>query len=422
MLRVQDLSQSFVLKQALDVDHLEGAAVPLHPLGQLVSSKVFRRVWVQLGESLRRREQPRQPGDQRREAAEVKKEDEQDEEEEEPVLPGNPFVDSLDELDCDGSVDDNSATTATDVPLSLSVVVRDILPEALTYWADLVDRTSSGSISSREAWGWLEGCSYQQREEQIQLMFRAGIGIYRKSFRSSSSQVMEALEAHASIEWCLDAIPGLLNAHVVLHTASTAPGNTTAAGGGDGGTTATGMTNDPVPNDNNLSLGDSGASPGAPGDGETRTTDGDLPDKSSEAPLSRIFTTVPKADATRGELEFIAMDLSTRWGSLSLHDAADAWQKVREWGSNDAPDSGDRGHHIPNHKVDGGSVEGGRLDHRLGHAAAFPHPPGRLGLLGRSRVHVNMLHKLSESPALVRWLLEVCTTALFVLTGSARFR
>lgn len=480
---MQDLSQSFVLKQALDFEHCEAAAVSLHPLEQLVSSKVFRRVWVQLGEKVQHQQQPKNPGDQHREAKQGKEEDED-------VFPGNIFHQSVDEFISDGGeshiedddrVDDgwdilhdnsyslsmaesqdekfsnvgegrsgkkdwqqeskkpkgfttendgestrgglqqgdnnsaaNSATTSTDVSLTLSVVVRDVLPEALACWTDLLDRMSSGSISSREAWGWFgEGFSAHQRAKQLELMFRAGNDFHRTSSYFSSIQICEALEAHASIEWCLDAIPGLLHAQSVLHSASTA---ITAGGAKDERTRATSVSNDPAPPENDSNLTNSGSGPGVtdegetstveselPGDGKMRTVDGELQDESSEAPVSRIFVTVPEDDASRAELESIARDLSTRWGHFSLRNAAKAWQKVNEWESS----GGHIDHPIFHHTGDGGSLQSGRSDNQLRSAAAFSHPPDRFGLLDRSRAHVNMLRKLAGSPALVRWLLEV---------------
>lgn len=210
-----------------------------------------------------------------------------------------------------GSGDRDNATSAESPntfvrPLSLSIVISDVLPAALRRWHDLVDRTSYGTIPSSEAWGWFGAGSAQHREEQVRfLLMTASPAAARISYHAHAyhgppaprrnteedlelvKRVLSALEAHTSIQWCLSAVPGLLDAQVVLNTAQSEPGPEVGAGAEESGATPR---NEPV---------------------ESSST---------------IFAAPHTEDASRIELQQILQELMQKWDHLSLNDATVAWK------------------------------------------------------------------------------------------------
>lgn len=313
-----------------------------------------------------------------------------------------------------------SAEATPERSLPLSAVLRHVIPAARGAWNDLSDRISARIISAHEAWKWLgEGFSTQQRAAEVRLMLssptckevttacpQVGIAVSRRRQQQKQQQILEALAAHASVKWCMDAIPALLQAQEVLYTVSSARSN---APGGEGEEAVTpGTVNEsdstsssPAPMNNNPPPEQSETTPESI-DGSLKVAEEghgiDLPSGSS---LTQIFATAPEDDATRAELQNIMKDLRKKQARHSLLDAAQAWKRVTAWGRGDGLLGKGGGGSKPKYSGVGRGVLSGL-------EAAFTRQTDKSVPRHLSRVHIGMLQKLSESPALVGWLIQVC--------------
>lgn len=242
--------------------------------------------------------------------------------------------------------------------LSLDNVITRVVPLALARWGDLVDRISSGKIDVKEAWVIFPG-SDCHREEQVRQVFawlagrRSGIQAASQTAESGAARFLDALEAHASIKWFLDAAPKLLDAQVVLYSASTL--------------------------EERLAVGAGAADPGATAStGDASQGDRSVADSGSVS--SAIFATPLDEDASRTALEGILQTLQMRWTHISIGEASTAWSDAGDWGRPVFSRSNRRQRGL------------GEENH---------------GVLGCCRLHVDLLSVLSAAPDLVDWLVKV---------------
>lgn len=209
-------------------------------------------------------------------------------------------------------------------PLSLPTVIGKVIPAALNTWEKLAVRTCSGSISSGEAWDWFGAKSLEQREHEVRLLFESGGPTSKASLlppcehhdatpasrrraeeeretQRRVNRVLASLGAHASSEWFLSAIPGLLHARIVLQLSSS-----------------------------RTSVGDSATVDA--GSGRATSGEGSDVDAGAEndvnAQISGIFSVSHDDDQSYLALENILQFLRKMHGKLPLDAATDAWKGV----------------------------------------------------------------------------------------------
>lgn len=203
----------------------------------------------------------------------------------------------------------------------------------------------------------------------------------------------------------MSAIPVLLKAQDVLHKASSRPSD--VAGGEGQKAVSSGTANEsgqtshgPGPANNTPLPEQSGTSSESVDDEVKGAEEGHPIDAALGSPLSPIFAIPPEDDATRAELQNIVEDLRMNHAKYSLHDAAGAWKRVTAWGRGDGLKDREDGDSQRNYASVGRGVLSGL-------ETSFSRPTGKAVPLHLSRMHIRMLQRLSKSPDLVGWLVQV---------------
>lgn len=362
---VRELTQTSVLAGAASSVEGKLDAVPLELLWDLSKSAVFFDVWVSAGASVL--DKLNGKADEGPLPSQV-----------EPSDAANAGVDDMTRSETTASPAPEESAAAS-IRLDVEAVITHVIPLAFERFEGLIDQVRSGTLLSREACTMFRG-SARQVEEEVRLLFSwrvahilsGGSGPKRAGGRSQDAHqavvhVKASLAAQASIEWGIIALPGLLRAHTVLHAAS----RLLAVEG--------------------ERQGDDSTSPAATA-GRVEASGESSVCQEAEATESLsvgIIAVPPAMDPSHAELKRLLTDLQTRRNDLSISEAPVAWKAFEDW------------------PVEA-TFTGGTNQQSHNRAAQCP---GRTlegcGLHGVCRPHVELLSALSDSPALVDWLLEV---------------